>query len=119
VKLEANTEKLTRRLLGHAVRREIGKLEAALSAIDDAQQQECVTLCLLVTGYVVCDVCRGWPDDADAADFANRIADPSGLPEGVVREYLTRSVLRFESIDKVFSATLRHPEKARRRHGSG
>jgi hypothetical protein len=101
--LDASTERLTRRLLEHAVRGEIGGLDEALSAVDDAQQQECVTLCLLITGYVVCDVCAGWPGDADAEDFARRIAAGSDLPEGVVCEYLTRSVLHFEPIDKVLS----------------
>jgi hypothetical protein len=103
MKLDADTEKLTRRLLGHALRREVDELTAALAAIDDVQQQECLTLCLLVAGYVVCDVCRGWPDDAVAADFANGIAGPSGLPESIVGSYLTRSVIHFEPIDKVFS----------------
>jgi hypothetical protein len=103
MRLDADTEKLTRRLLGHALRGEIGELEAALSAVNDVQQQECVTLCLLITGYVVCDVCAGWPADADATNFARTVAETTDLPEGVVCEYLTRSVLHFEPIDKVFS----------------
>jgi hypothetical protein len=105
-RIDPNTEKPTRDLLGHAIRGELDEMSRLVYAIGDQRYLECITLCIAITGYVAVDVCRiQWPADADLREIARHAASTSDdydLDETAVFDFLSRIVFGADKLDQVF-----------------
>jgi hypothetical protein len=92
-------------MFGHAVRHELDDLDILIGSVDAAVLDAAIPLCILASGYIVIDVCKRWPIEADLRDIANRAAkSATHLPatEDEIYAYLSRIVFGFGRLDDVF-----------------
>lgn len=107
MKIDREVEGRTRDMLGHAMRGEVEDIPPILQDMKEDQIRECLSLCVLISGYIAIDVCRSqWPGDS----FLRRIAEKAveseselNLEASQVYDFLSRSALRFEPVDKIFT----------------
>lgn len=108
MRIDPKVEAPTRDMLDHAMKGELDEIPDVIQAIGESQHyQQSIGLCALIAGYVVIDVCGSqWPHEADLRKIADNTAKRTTrytLDPAQVYEYLSRSALRFEPLDQVFS----------------
>lgn len=96
----------TRKMLGHAMRGELEEIPPIVQSLGDEGLRRSLGLCILIAGYIAIDVCGSqWPSDAALhriAENAVRSETELNFNESQVYDYLARTTLRFEPLDKVF-----------------
>jgi hypothetical protein len=105
--IDPKIEQPTRKMLGHAIRRELDELAALVRAQGSEVLLGSVPLCLFVSAYIAVDVSDRWPTDADLREIAKRAAQSAtqlDITEPEIYEYLSRVALGQEKIDDVFAA---------------
>lgn len=108
--IDPKTEAPLRKILGHAIRHEMGELADLVAAEGGEMYVAGLKLCVPACGYIVIDVAGRWPLDADLREAARRAAkSATDLPvtEDDIYIFLSRVVFGFEAIDTVFA----DPEK--------
>ena len=112
--IEPEVEKPTRTMLSHVITGKLEEVGKVFEAVDSQERQlECIGLCVAVAGYIAIDVCGNqWPTDASLQTIAKDTAEtawgsetrrPLELTSTEIYNYLKRSALRFEPLDRVFS----------------
>jgi hypothetical protein len=99
------TERPLRKMLGHAIRRELDDLDSLIQASED-QMPRAAELCALATAYTAIDVCERWPLDVDLCELARRAAQSmTRLPvtDDEIYTYLSRVVFGLEHLADVFT----------------
>jgi hypothetical protein len=105
MRIDPNTEKPTRDLLGHAIRGELEEMGQQVYAIGDQRYLECINLCIAVAGYLGVDIAERWPTDADLREIARHASDTTksfDLDAAAVFDFLSRVVFGAEKLDQVF-----------------
>ena len=105
--IDPKIEQPTRKMLGHAIRRELDELAALVRAQGSEVLLGSVPLCLFVSAYIAVDVSDRWPTDADLREIAKRAAQSAtqlDITEQEIYEYLSRVALGQDKIDDVFAA---------------
>lgn len=104
--LDRTVEGLTRDMLDHAMRGELEEIPPLLQGMQADQRRQSLDLCVLIAGYIAIDVCGSqWPSEAAVqriAENAVKVETRLNLEVSQVRDYLARTVLRFEPLDQVF-----------------
>lgn len=99
-------ENQTRNMLGHAMRGELEEIPPIIQSLGDDGVRRSLSLCILIAGYIAIDVCGAqWPSDAALHRIAENAAGAEtelNIRESQVYDYLSRTALRFEPVDKVF-----------------
>ena len=104
--IDPKIEQPARKLLGHAIRRELDDLAAQAQAEGTEALMGAIPLCLLASAYIAIDVSDRWPTDADLrkiAANASKSATELDISEQEIYEYLSRVALGPEKLDDVFS----------------
>ena len=104
--IDPKIEQPTRKLLGHAIRRELDDLAAQAQAEGTETLMGAIPLCLLASAYIAIDVSGRWPTDADLrkiAANASKSATGLDISEQEIYEYLSRVALGQEKLDDVFA----------------
>jgi len=124
--IDPKIEQPTRKLLGHAIRRELDDLAAQARAEGTEALMGAIPLCLLASAYIAIDVSDRWPTDADLrkiAANASKSATELDISEQEIYEYLSRVALGPEKLDDVFSvealATIPCPGRHARQRRTG
>src|ERR1700744_2308935 len=104
--IDPRIEQPTRKMLGHAIRRELGDLAAVGQAADNDVLAGSIPLCVLASAYIAIDVSDRWPADADLREIAKNAAESVtqlDITKEEIYEYLSRVALGPEKLDDVFS----------------
>jgi hypothetical protein len=104
--IDQKTEQQTRKMLGHAIRRELDDLAALVRAEGSEALIASIPLCLLASAYIVIDVASRWPTDVDIREIAKHSSESAtglDITEQETYEYLSRVALGAEKLDDVFS----------------
>lgn len=104
--IDPKIEQPTRKMLGHAIRRELGDLAALIQSEGSDVVLGSLPLCLFASAYVAVDVSARWPTDADLRQIANRAAQAAtqlDITEQEIYQYLSRVALGPDKLDDVFS----------------
>jgi hypothetical protein len=104
--IDPKTEQQTRKMLGHAIRRELDDLAALVRAEGSGALIASIPLCLLVSAYIVIDVAGRWPTDADTREIARHSSESAtelDITGQETYEYLSRVALGAEKPGDVFS----------------
>jgi hypothetical protein len=99
------TERPLRKMLGHAIRRELDDLDTLIQASED-RIPRAVELCALALAYIAIDVCERWPFDVDLRELARHAAQSMTrlqVTEDEIYTYLSRVVFGFERLADVFT----------------
>lgn len=106
--IDDRVEDPLRRMLGHAIRRELDELVALVASVPKEVYDAGLELCQIVCGYIVLDVCQRWPlEDDDVLEVARSAAESAGglpMTETEINAYLSRVVFGFEARGTVFPA---------------
>jgi hypothetical protein len=104
----AKAEKALREALGNVAQAEPDQIEQALAGLDQAERNEALALSLMITCYVVVDVCESqWPDDASVRRIAQGLATVGTTAERLrldadeIYAYLSRTVLGSEPLESL------------------
>lgn len=104
--IDPKVEATTRNMLDQAMRGKVEEIPSKLEALEGEHRRRCVELCLMITGYVVIDVCGSrWPsDDAVRIIAENAVKAETRLKfnESEVYNYLARTVLGFKPLKETF-----------------
>jgi hypothetical protein len=107
-RINAKAETALREALGSVARLENLQIESALAGLDDRERAEALGLAVVITGYVVVDVCGNqWPNQASVRRIADDLATTGTIAKGFplhagqIYEYLSRTVLGSERIEDV------------------
>lgn len=108
MRIDPKAEKLTRTMLGHAVKDELDELAKVIQGINnDRLFADCLGLCTNIAGYIVVDVMGpGWPSEAGLRHMARRMVESENkvqLDETAVFDYLEKAALEAQPWDQVFS----------------
>jgi hypothetical protein len=104
--IDPKIEQPTRKMLGHAIRRDLDKLAALVQAEGAETAAGSIPLCLFASAYIAIDVSDRWPTDADLREIAKAAAESVtrlDITEREIYEYLSRVALGTERLDDVFS----------------
>ncbi len=104
--IDPKTEQPTRKLLGHAIRRELDELTASVRSGGPEALLGSLPLCLLASAYIAIDVSGRWPADADLREIAKGAAGSAtrlDITEQEIYAYLSRVALGHDTLDDVFS----------------
>jgi hypothetical protein len=104
--IDPKIEQVTRKMLGHAIRRELDDLAALVQAEGNQALLDSLPLCLYVSAYIAVDVSGRWPTGADLREVAKNAAAAVtrlDVTEQEIHEYLSRAALGQEKLDDVFS----------------
>lgn len=108
MEIDPKVEKLTRTMLGHAVKGQFDELAQTVRGIDDRQYGESLALCIAIASYVVVDVLGPeWPTDTGIHEMARgavRSENDIQLDETLVYNYLKKTALESQPWDQVFSS---------------
>lgn len=104
--IDWDVEVPTRNMLGHAMRGELEEIPPIVQSLGDEGLRRSLSLCVLIAGYIAIDVCGSqWPSDAALHRMAEKAVQAEtelNINESQVYDYLARTALRFEPLDKVF-----------------
>jgi hypothetical protein len=107
-RINVKAETALREALGSVARLEDLQIEPALAVLDEKERAEALGLTIVITGYVVVDVCGNqWPNQASARRIANDLATTGTIAKcfqldtGQIYEYLSRVVLGSERLEDV------------------
>lgn len=108
MRIDPKVEELTRTMLGHVIRDEFRDLASMIRSIEEERRfQDCITLCVMIAGYVAVDVNGNeWPSEASIQQIAEvvcRSAINVPFDQEDVRKYLTNTVLGSRSLAESFS----------------
>lgn len=108
MKIDPKIEKLTRTMLGHAVKGEFDELAKRIQSInDDRLFADCLGLCTNIASYVIVDVLGPeWPTEAGLDRMAYntvRSENEIKLDQKMVYVYLKKAALEARPWDQVFS----------------
>ena len=104
--IDPKIEQPTRKMLGHAIRRELAELTTLARAEGAEALMASIPLCLFVSAYIAIDVAGRWPTDADLHKIAKNASESAtelDISEREIYEYLSRVALGPEKLDDVFS----------------
>ena len=104
--IDPKIEQPTRKMLGHAIRRELDDMAAVAQAEGTETLMATVPLCLLASAYIAIDVSDRWPTDTDLRKIAvnaSKSATELDISEQEIYEYLSRVALGQEKLDDVFA----------------
>jgi hypothetical protein len=104
--IDPKIEQPTRKMLGHAIRRELDDLAVLVHAEGTETLMGTIPLCLFASAYVAIDVADRWPTDADLHKIAKNASESAtelDISEQEIYEYLSRVALGPEKLDDVFS----------------
>jgi len=104
--IDPKIEQSTRKMLGHAIRRELDELAAVARSGESEVIVGSIPLCLFVSAYIAIDVSDRWPTDADIRQIAKNAAESVtrlDITEQEIYAYLSRVALGSEKLDDVFS----------------
>lgn len=108
MRIDPKVEKPTRAILENAIRGNLDEIPRIAANAGDARFQECVGLCVMIAGYVTLDVLGPeWPTDAGLRKLAERLTQAKidvDLEAPEVYDFLRKSALGFQSLDRVFSS---------------
>lgn len=107
-RISTEEEKPFRAALGQAIRGQLDEMHEGLLRLTDEQITACLSLCVLVSGYVAIDVCgRQWPNEKNLRRIAEVAAETGGARAGLTAEesyaYLRRVVLLGEPLETALS----------------
>lgn len=97
----------TRKLLGYAIRNELGVLTGSVETEGPDALLGSIPLCLVASAYIAVDASDRWPTDADLRGIAQQSAEAGtqlDIPEQEIYAYLSRVALGTEKPGDVFSA---------------
>lgn len=104
--IDPKVESATRSMLDHAMRGRVEEIPPLLEGLDAEGRRACIQLCLLITGYIVVDVCGSrWPSENAVrriAENAVKAETRLNLNETQVHGYIARTVLNFEPLNQTF-----------------
>lgn len=79
----------------------------AIESAGENRFRECLGLCVCISGYIAVDVCGStWPSDAAIDQMAKNVSRASlasPIDADELRAYLSKVVLGFQPLDKVFA----------------
>jgi hypothetical protein len=104
--IDSRVERLTRTMLGHAIRHELHDLAALIRRTGGEPFAACVPLWLFASAYIAIDVSGRWPTDTDLHDIAERAAKSGPLldiSDLQIYQYLSRVALGQQQLADVFS----------------
>jgi len=110
MRIDPKVEKPTRTMLAHAVRGELDELSGVIQGIEDEQRfRDCLDMCVIIAGYVAVDVLGPeWPTETGLRRMAQNAAkaeDEYRLDESQVYDYLRKSAVGFQGLDRVFATS--------------
>jgi hypothetical protein len=98
--INPTVEKALREALGNVRNLEDGQIPVPLEALDERERAEVIGLAIIITCYVMVDVCRStWPRQATVCRIADDLATAGStakrlhLDPGEINAYLFRTVL--------------------------
>jgi hypothetical protein len=107
-RINAKVEKALRETIGSVPHAEADQIEAPLAALTDDERLEAIGLSIIITGYVVVNVCDSqWPNDASVRRIAHGLATVGTTAKRLqldaeeIYRYLSRTVLGAESLEDV------------------
>lgn len=105
--IDADVERVTREMLGSAIRGEIAELAVGVESIGGERYRQVLGLCLTAAAYVAVDVSGGWPTEADVREISRIVAEREQaieLSEGDVHAYLTYAALGFRPLEEAMGS---------------
>lgn len=106
MRIDPRVEAPAREMLDHAMKGSLDEIPKVIEGLDPQQYQQAIGLCALISGYAAIDICGSqWPIEADLRKIAENVAKRTTrftLDATQLYEYLSRSALRFEPLERVF-----------------
>jgi hypothetical protein len=107
-RINAKVEKVLREAVGDVPRVEPDQIGAPFSKLDDDERAEAIGLAIIITCYVMVDVCGNtWPVESTVRRIAEDLATGTSTAERLhldpeqIHAYLSRAVLRSERLEDV------------------
>lgn len=110
MRIDPKVEQPTRTMLGHAIRGELDELATTIRGLGNGRRfAECIGLSVAIAGYIAVDVLGpNWPGEAGLRRMAEHAANSEidfQLDEVQVYDYLNKSAVGFQPLDRVFATT--------------